>query len=552
MLQLYYDGMGVTNPLRSHGSLHNIGAFYYTIKNVPEEFNSCFANVHLLALCYSHDLSVYGYEPVLEKFVSEIKSLSTVGFEGDFPILGHCTVYASLCQVTGDSLALNGLLGFIESFSGSYFCNLCYATAEDIQVHFTESKFQMRTIREYNSDLLGLTEEKQCGRIHRRGVKSRCVLNEIEGFHVTDNWCIDIMHSVLEGVIPIELGCILYGLCNVDRCITLRQVNEQILLLWGKITVDKTQKPAEITKIQEPGHGIVPSMKAVQYWALMKYLPLAVGSFVPVDNEHWQFLLHLSHMVDLIFARYFTAEMARYLKLVISDHLSDFLRLYGNVGAKLRPKHHFLVHLPTIILKSGPLHGMCCLRYELKNSFFKRCAHIVCNFKNICHTLAHRHQQNALFSQLSNAHIRNALSVEHHSVVTVGSLPYSNTLHDHFGMHISDDIAVAKTICVASVKYKDGHLLFLNIDSNSGKPTFCRISGFVSPTGDSAWHVVGESVVTNEYVPHSHAYSVAFEMPCVYSLHLLSDVLDHHPLYCHTMVDDPEKRHFVRLPYHIF
>jgi hypothetical protein len=50
MLQLYYDGMGVTNPLRSHGSLHNIGAFYYTIKNVPEEFNSCFANVHLLAL----------------------------------------------------------------------------------------------------------------------------------------------------------------------------------------------------------------------------------------------------------------------------------------------------------------------------------------------------------------------------------------------------------------------------------------------------------------------------------------------------------------------
>lgn len=95
MLQLYYDGMGVTNPLRSHGSLHNIGAFYYTIKNIPEEFNSCFANVHLLALCFSHDLSVYGYEPVLEKFVAEIKTLNTVGFEGDFPMLGHQTIYAS-------------------------------------------------------------------------------------------------------------------------------------------------------------------------------------------------------------------------------------------------------------------------------------------------------------------------------------------------------------------------------------------------------------------------------------------------------------------------
>jgi hypothetical protein len=33
MLQLYYDGLGVTNPLRSHGSVHNVAVFYYTIKN---------------------------------------------------------------------------------------------------------------------------------------------------------------------------------------------------------------------------------------------------------------------------------------------------------------------------------------------------------------------------------------------------------------------------------------------------------------------------------------------------------------------------------------
>jgi len=31
-------------------------------------------------------------------------------------------------------------------------------------------------------------------------------------------------------------------------------------------------------------------MKAIQYWALLKYLPVAIGSDVPSDNKHWQFL----------------------------------------------------------------------------------------------------------------------------------------------------------------------------------------------------------------------------------------------------------------------
>lgn len=64
------------------------------------------------------------------------------------------------------------------------------------------------------------------------------------------------------------------------------------------------------------------------------------------------------------------------------------------------------LYLCNIALKSGPLVGMSCMRYELKNSFFKRCAHIVCNFNNICHTLAYRHQQQALYAQLSNTHMR--------------------------------------------------------------------------------------------------------------------------------------------------
>jgi hypothetical protein len=219
---------------------------------------------------------------------------------------------------------------------------------------------------------------------------------------VVDNWSLDIMHVCLEGIVPFELSCILNGLCNDSDSdhITLEMINRDLLLFWGKITVEKTHKPAEISKVQQPGHGLSPSMKAVQYQALLKYLPLALGCKINPNNKHWKFLLHLSLLIDLIFAPRFTHGVIAYLKEVISDHSSRFIKLYGD-QAKLRPKHHLLVHMPSIILKSGPLIGLSCMRYELKNSFFRRCAHVVCNFTNICHTLAYRHQQYSLYSQLA-------------------------------------------------------------------------------------------------------------------------------------------------------
>jgi len=30
----------------------NVGVFYFIVKNLPNAVNSCFANVHLVALCY--------------------------------------------------------------------------------------------------------------------------------------------------------------------------------------------------------------------------------------------------------------------------------------------------------------------------------------------------------------------------------------------------------------------------------------------------------------------------------------------------------------------
>ena len=183
-IHLFFDGMGTTNPLRGQSTTCNVVVFYYTILNLPPMLNSCFVNVHLLALCHTLDIKTHGYRPVLERFVAEINHLQTVGFSGAFPIIGSCQIYVGLAQVSCDKLALNGLFGFIECFSADHFCTICLATQTDIQTKTYESEFCIRTRDGCATDVRSVMP-MSCG--HSHGVKAACVLNEIRGFHVTEN-----------------------------------------------------------------------------------------------------------------------------------------------------------------------------------------------------------------------------------------------------------------------------------------------------------------------------------------------------------------------------
>ena len=183
-----------------------------------------------------------------------------------------------------------------------------------------------------------------------------------------------------------------------------------------------------------------------------------------------------------------------------------FVDLYGSNGnVRLRPKHHLLAHLPSIILKSGPLVGMCCIRYELKNSFFKRSAHIVCNFTNICKTLAYRHQQCALYSLLSADYLRNIMVVTAHRTVPVCTLPFSELLCDRFSVENTDDVSVASKVSIASLQYRKGHVVCIGEDDETGLPQFGKIDCFVSCSNNNHWYLVVESVITVNFCAHVHA-----------------------------------------------
>ena len=146
-------------------------------------------------------------------------------------------------------------------------------------------------------------------------------------------------------------------------------------------------------------------MSAVQLWTFLRYLPRAIANVVPDGNATWLFLLQLMELVDMVFAQKFTDGMIAYLKLFIEDHLTAFQKVFPGVG--LKPRHHFVIHYPSLIRKFGTLYYTNCLKYELQNSFFKRSSHIVCNFKNIYKAFAYRNQCMIFYNILSGKTVRN-------------------------------------------------------------------------------------------------------------------------------------------------
>ena len=58
-----------------------------------------------------------------------------------------------------------------------------------------------------------------------------------------------------------------------------------------------------------------------------------------------------------------------------------------------RQNTSFMVHYPDIVIQVGPIvNGTWCMIYEAKHAIGKTLASVVCNVKDICYTIAERHQ----------------------------------------------------------------------------------------------------------------------------------------------------------------
>jgi hypothetical protein len=379
---LYQDEFEVVNPLGAAKGKHKILAVYYTLANLLPSARSKIDALQLVLLCKRVDFVNFGANVIFDRLINDLKDLETAGIDlgPDFGTRKGTVIY-----VLGDNLGSHMIRGFLESFSGTYFCRFCLATSDCLKTDTSlpPLKFEQRTCENYDAAVATI----EINNLENfQGIKKKSVLNELAHFHVcTPALPPCIGHDLFEGIIPSDLTLCIRHFVKIKKWFTYAFLNKKIISfkLFGS---DARDKPAGIN-VQSGkvcGH-------AVQMWTFIRFLPLLIGAQVEDTNDEvWGLVLLLREIVELVCATRATLDQAAVMGDKIEQYLEDRLKLFP--ANKLKPKHHFMSHYPRLTMECGPLIRLWTLRFESKHSYLKTSARSAQNFINITRTLAVKHQ----------------------------------------------------------------------------------------------------------------------------------------------------------------
>ncbi|KAI8115944.1 hypothetical protein CVS40_11913 [Lucilia cuprina] len=330
---------------------------------MPQYLLSKLEYIFPVAFISSKDLKINGNERTFYHLAEELKKLEE-GIEID--IGGEIRkVYFILGLVIGDNLAVNSILGFVQSFNSKRYCRVCKRTKTEMQCDTSEFPHYLRNRLNYQEDL----EQND---FQETGIKNVCIFENIKSFYVSDNFCFDIMHDVLEGVCVYDVCNVLLGLIN-DKVVSLDDINREI-------EIGNTSIPLDYNRLKKFNL----KMTASEVSCFVHLLPLMIGDLIPSDNKDWEVFISLLQIFDLIFKTSYEHEDITKLEELIKNHHSLYTKLYG----PLKPKHHFLVHYPTAIRRCGSLKYHWSMRFEAKHKEAKMYFNNTTSRLNPCFSLA--------------------------------------------------------------------------------------------------------------------------------------------------------------------
>lgn len=507
-LQLYYDDFETANPLGSKKGIHKLGCVYFILRNLPPKFNSVLMNIQLVLLFHTTDIKKYGFDVILKPLVDDLKCLEMDGVltpMSDIPLRG------SIVQITGDNLALHGLFGFVESFSATYCCRFCLADRDAMQTIFSEDQpgIIFRSKELHSQHLSSLQDNPQLSSAF--GVKRSCLFNTLEYFHTCDNFAVDIMHDILEGVAQYELKLVYQHLVDTKR-ITMNDLCERIHAFnYGYM--ERKNRPTALKTDDSKDLGL----NASQAWCLLRNTPLIFGDLFENTDSVWHLLLLLLQIVYIVFSPRVTEGMVIFLKHLISDHHSLFKTIFPN--KRLIPKHHFLVHYPNCIRKIGPILHVWCMRFEAKHNFFKRS---VKNFKNVTKTMVSAHQSHMAFNWESFNFERFTHGPIH--VERLSSLEGYEVICQTLNLSSNVDVHITNWIKYFGTEYHAG--LFVCCGIESDMPSFKKIINMI--VKDGCGYLVLREVVTLGFDEHYSAFCIE-ESPCPFHLANVAELFHYKP-----------------------
>ena len=285
--------------------------------------------------------------------------------------------------IAGDNLGSHNIGGFTDNFSKSKYFRYCTLDRQTF-LSSPETLGPVRTVQNYQATVQQLNDPNdEC----RYGIKFDSAFNRLKYFHVCQPGLPPCLgHDLFEGVVSSDLALYIKHFVCVSNWFTYIQLNRTISK-FKYLGSDSNNKHCVVNVNGDKLGG-----HAVQNWCLLRLLPLLINDRIkhPLDDEVWQLCLKLREIVEIICAPKVTADQVAFLKVLIEIYLCARRDTFPE--KTLKPKHNYLAHYPQLILQFGPHIRVWTLRFESKHTYFKQCARKLHNFKNLCSTLANRHQ----------------------------------------------------------------------------------------------------------------------------------------------------------------
>lgn len=535
----YFDELEVTNPIGSYVHTHKLGCLFFSLGNIRPQYRSSLKSIFLLAVAKSQDIDRYGIDLFLRPFVEDLKRLY---IDGLTVTIGHTTqtYHGALLAFLADTLAAHLLGGFKGSMSFAHrICRTCMITKDEAQTCFSEkdSICELRTPEKHEEQCQLLLGRDRATKSVMYGINRTSILEEVPGFSVIAGLPHDVMHDLFEGVVNYELKLFLPH-CVSKGYFTIKDLNSRI----EGYDFGREDKPSVI-KVDDHNQ-IQLRQSAAQMISLVRNLPTIVADKIPSDDHNWHSLLLLIKICQIALSPVVTPDTVPYLQVLIEEKLYLLAKLYPE--SNLKPKMHYLIHLPSQIECYGPLIHSWTMRHEAKLSFMKRSSRRG-NFKNICLTVAKHHQLWLCYHTKCTQHLIYP-TLEHSTKVTESFL---RNEPDHIQSQISitnHSISLLKRptwLKCHNTTYQYG--TFVLMVRHEMTPLFGKILDIVviPQTGNVFFNV--EVYNTDYFSCHHNAFVV--KSSCTTSFVDIKSLQDYHALMLRKSFDTDDNNMYISLPY---
>lgn len=523
-LFLYFDDFEVNNPLGSHAGSQKLGAVYVSLSCLPPELSSSLNNIFLASLFKSDDKKYYGNRIIFYNLITELNYLEETGITITIKNVSH-QIYFSLGLILGDNLGLHSILGFSENFIARYPCRFCKCSKTECHSQLKQNDNCLRNLNNYNADVI--TNDSSL-----TGIKEMCTWNDVHSFSVVNNFSVDIMHDLLEGVFKYDLALILNHLIYYSKYISLENLNNRIETFnYGP--VDIRNRPTLITEDNLKRQKTI-KMTASEMLCFSKYLGLIIGDLIPSSSQAWSLYLLLKQILDITLSKSVRPGDAILLKTLISDHHELYLKLFN---VHLKPKHHHMVHYPFIIEKSGPLSLFWSMRFEAKHKELKDTANSITSRKNIVYTLSLKQQLQLAFILSSPKSDVYTIPIKIGKIIKLPQhkLKMYNTKTQFVSIPfncISDKSMFVTWVNIKGTMYNTKNMsIIINVsDEDNLLPTFGLIKSIFITDNNKPYAIV-KLFITNYFDEHYQAFNVSFNHVTDFSCVSLEDIGNINPTH---------------------